>query len=82
MAEELGEPHFWAHIIMHMPHMRISAIIILLLMLATDGPLLSEGWPHYSPLPPLCQCDAGKIIDINESAPDGGRILVHVALKL
>ena len=51
MAEELGEPHFWAHIIMHMPRMRISAIIILLLMLATDGSLLSEGWPHYSPLP-------------------------------
>jgi hypothetical protein len=32
MAEELGEPQFWAHIIMHMPRMRISAIIILLLL--------------------------------------------------
>jgi len=41
MAEELGEPHFCARIIMHMPHMHISAIIMLLKILAIDGSLLS-----------------------------------------
>lgn len=41
MAVKLGEPHFCAHIIMHMQHMRISAIIILRMILAMDGSLLS-----------------------------------------
>ena len=42
MAEELGEPHFCARIIMHMPHMHISAIIMLLKILAMNGSLLSQ----------------------------------------
>jgi len=41
MAEEQGEPHFCARIIMHMPRMHISAIIMLLKILAIDGSLLS-----------------------------------------
>ena len=43
MAEELGEPLFCARIIMRMPHMHISAIIMLLKILAIDGSLLSQG---------------------------------------
>ena len=42
MAEELGEPLFCARIIMRMPHMHISAIIMLLKILAIDGSLLSQ----------------------------------------
>ena len=51
MAVKLGEPHFCARIIMHMQHMRISAIIILVLMLAIDGPLLSKIVHTINPRP-------------------------------
>ena len=49
MAEELGEPHFCARIIMRMPHMHISAIIMLLKTLAIDGSLLSQDGDNINP---------------------------------
>ena len=49
MAVKLGEPHFCARIIMHMPHMRISAIIIFALMLAIDGSLPSRSGFNINP---------------------------------
>ena len=60
MAEELGEPHFCARIIMHMPHMHISAIIMLLKILAIDGSLLSQDGDNINPWVGIVNLALGK----------------------